>query len=159
MRTHLSALFILLIGISTLISSGCSDSSDAMSHLVMGQEYLAENASKEGVTVTESGLQYKVLVSASEDAQSPSVEDTVAVHYKGTLIDGTVFDSSLNRDPAVFPLKGVISGWTEALQLMKVGDIFELTLPYDLAYGSRGKGSIPAYAVLIFEVELISIKP
>ena len=123
-----------------------------------GMAYLAENAKKEGVTVTESGLQYKELVSG--EGEMPTTEDTVVVHYKGTLIDGTVFDSSYDRgEPAEFPVTGVIKGWVEALQLMNVGDKFELVIPSDLAYGPRGSGqTIGPDATLVFEVELLEIK-
>jgi FKBP-type peptidyl-prolyl cis-trans isomerase FklB len=123
-----------------------------------GMAYLAENAKKEGVVVTESGLQYKELVSG--DGEMPTSEDTVVVHYKGTLTDGTVFDSSYDRgEPAEFPVTGVIKGWVEALQLMNVGDKFELVIPSDLAYGPRGSGQIIGPdATLVFEVELLEIK-
>jgi len=101
-----------------------------------GVAYLAENSQKEGVTTTGSGLQYKSLVAG--DGETPKASDSVTVHYKGTLADGTVFDSSYDRgEPATFPVGGVISGWTEALQLMNVGDKFELAIPSDLAYGPK----------------------
>lgn len=123
-----------------------------------GEAYLAENAKKDGVTVTDSGLQYKVLNKG--DGAQPQASDTVKVHYKGTLIDGTVFDSSYDRgEPAVFPVTGVIQGWVEALQLMHVGDKLELAIPSDLAYGPQGSGqSIGPDATLVFEVELIGIE-
>lgn len=123
-----------------------------------GQAYLDANAKKEGVIVTESGLQYKEVVSG--DGEMPTSDKTVVVHYKGTLIDGTEFDSSYKRgQPAEFPVTGVIKGWVEALQLMNVGDKFELTIPSDLAYGPRGSGdTIGADATLLFDVELIEIK-
>lgn len=127
-----------------------------------GETFLAENAKKEGVTVTDSGLQYKVLTASTEaDAASPKPEDTVEVHYHGTLIDGTVFDSSVDRgQPVTFPVNGVIAGWTEALQLMKVGDKYQLTIPSELAYGERGtSGKIGPSAVLIFDVELLAVNP
>lgn len=122
-----------------------------------GEAYLAANAQKEGVSVTESGLQYKVLQSG--DGASPTAEDRVTVHYHGTLIDGTVFDSSVDRgQPATFSVSGVIKGWTEALQLMKVGDKFELTIPSELAYGEQARsGKIQPNSVLVFEVELLDI--
>ena len=108
--------------------------------------------------VTESGLQYEVLT-AAEGAQ-PTIDDTVSVHYAGTLIDGTEFDSSIARgEPASFPLKGVIPGWTEGLQLMNVGSKFRFVIPSDLAYGDRGAGqAIGPGATLVFEVELLEIK-
>ena len=123
-----------------------------------GEEYLAVNAKKEGVSSTESGLQYEVL--ASGEGDSPQAEDTVEVHYHGTLIDGSVFDSSVDRGtPAKFPVNRVISGWTEALQLMKVGDKWRLHIPADLAYGAQSPSpKIPANSALVFEVELLSIE-
>jgi len=122
-----------------------------------GAAYLAANAEKEGVVTTNSGLQYKELVAG--DGEVPKESDTVTVNYKGTLVDGTVFDSSYDRgQPATFPVIGVIPGWTEALQLMNVGDKFELTIPSDLAYGPGGTGPvIGPHAALIFDVELLSI--
>ncbi len=123
-----------------------------------GEAYLAENAKKEGVITTASGLQYKELVAG--DGAKPSKNDRVKVHYKGTLIDGTVFDSSYDRgEPIVFPVTGVIAGWVEGLQLMSVGSKFELAIPSDLAYGERGSGPvIGADATLVFEVELLDIE-
>lgn len=123
-----------------------------------GEKFLAENAEKEGVTVTESGLQWEVLQEAEGD--KPGLEDTVSVHYVGTLIDGTEFDSSIARgQPASFPLKGVIPGWTEGLQLMNVGSKYRFVIPSDLAYGERGAGAnIGPGETLVFEVELLEIK-
>jgi FKBP-type peptidyl-prolyl cis-trans isomerase FklB len=123
-----------------------------------GLAYLEANANKEGVVITESGLQYKEIVSG--EGEIPTSDKTVVVHYKGTLTDGTVFDSSYDRgEPAEFAVTGVIKGWVEALQLMNVGDKFELTIPSDLAYGTRGSGqSIGPDATLLFDVELIEIK-
>lgn len=120
--------------------------------------FLAENASVEGVVVTESGLQYKVLVEG--DGDSPTASDTVEVHYEGTLLDGSVFDSSYKRGETVsFPVNGVIPGWTEALQLMKVGSKWKLFIPADLAYGAGGAGQmIGPNAALVFDVELVGIK-
>ncbi len=122
-----------------------------------GDAFLAENAKRDGVTVTESGLQYEVI--AEGNGEKPTKESTVRVHYHGTLIDGTVFDSSVERDqPAEFPVGGVIAGWTEALQLMPVGAKFKLTIPHQIAYGERGAGgAIGPYSALIFEVELLEI--
>lgn len=121
-----------------------------------GREYLVENAKREGVTVLESGLQYEVLV-AGEGAK-PSREDHVRTHYHGTLIDGTVFDSSYERgQPAEFPVGGVIAGWVEALQLMNTGSKWRLHVPSELAYGGQAAGSIPPHSVLVFDVELLDI--
>jgi FKBP-type peptidyl-prolyl cis-trans isomerase FklB len=123
-----------------------------------GEAFLAENANKEGVVVTESGLQYKVLEAGEGD--SPGAADVATVHYRGTLIDGTQFDSSYDRgQPATFPVGGVIPGWTEALQLMKPGAKWQLTIPAELAYGERGAGQdIGPNATLLFDVELISVE-
>jgi FKBP-type peptidyl-prolyl cis-trans isomerase len=121
-----------------------------------GEEFLAKNKEQGDVKTLESGLQYQVM-SAGEGAK-PGENDTVKVHYKGTLIDGTEFDSSYKRDkPAEFPVKAVIPGWTEALQLMKKGGKWKLWIPSELAYGERGRPSIPPNSVLIFEVELLDI--
>lgn len=121
-----------------------------------GEEFLAKNKDKEGVKVTDSGLQYKVIKSGS--GKSPKESSTVKVHYVGTLLDGTEFDSSYKRnEPAEFPVNGVIKGWTEALQMMKVGDKWKLFIPSDLAYGKMGRPSIPPNSVLVFEVELIEV--
>ncbi|MEP0355504.1 FKBP-type peptidyl-prolyl cis-trans isomerase [Paraglaciecola sp.] len=131
---------------------------DSAKNKAAGLAYLEDNAKKEGVVVTESGLQYKEVISG--DGPMPTSEQTVVVHYKGTLIDGTQFDSSYDRGtPAEFPVTGVIQGWVEALQLMNVGDKFELTIPSELAYGQRGSGqTIGPDATLLFDVELIEIK-
>lgn len=124
----------------------------------IGKQFLIENAKKEGITTLESGLQYEVL-EAGQGA-IPTAEDRVTVHYHGTLIDGTVFDSSVERgDPATFGVTQVIQGWVEALQLMPTGSKWRLFIPSELAYGSRGAGGlIGPNAALIFDVELISIK-
>jgi FKBP-type peptidyl-prolyl cis-trans isomerase FklB len=123
-----------------------------------GEKFLAENAKKEGVKVLPSGLQYKEITPGT--GKSPKTTDTVTTHYKGTLIDGTEFDSSYKRgQPATFQVSGVIPGWTEALQLMKEGAKWQLFVPSNLAYGERGAGrEIGPNATLIFEVELISVK-
>ena len=122
-----------------------------------GERFLAENAAKEGVTVLPSGLQYVVL--AEGQGNKPKATDRVKCHYEGRLTDGTVFDSSYHRgEPAVFPLNGVIAGWTEGVQLMAEGAKFRFFIPYNLAYGERGAGqSIPPYAALVFDVELIEV--
>lgn len=122
-----------------------------------GKAFLAENAKKPGVITTASGLQYKILTTG--DGKQPKESDTVTTHYKGTLIDGRVFDSSYDRGkPASFPVKGVIKGWTEALQLMHVGDKWQLFIPSDLAYGPTKRSElIDANTTLIFEIELLEI--
>jgi FKBP-type peptidyl-prolyl cis-trans isomerase FklB len=122
-----------------------------------GEAFLSKNAERAEVTVTDSGLQYEILTAAEGD--KPAASSTVRTHYHGTLLDGTVFDSSVDRDqPAEFPVNGVIAGWTEALQMMAVGSKWKLYLPYQLAYGERGAGgAIGPYATLIFEVELLAI--
>jgi FKBP-type peptidyl-prolyl cis-trans isomerase len=126
-----------------------------------GADFLADNAKKEGVKTTESGLQYKVIKSGDDKGKKPKATDTVKVHYKGTLIDGTVFDSSVDRgEPVTFPVNGVIRGWVEALQLMKEGDKWQLVIPAKLAYGEQAPpgSKIGPNETLIFEVELISIE-
>jgi len=122
-----------------------------------GEAFLAENAKRDEVTVTESGLQYEVL--ATGEGEKPTAQSTVRTHYHGTFISGDVFDSSVDRgQPAEFPVGGVIAGWTEALQLMTEGSKWRLYVPYNLAYGEQGsQGAIPPYATLIFDVELLAI--
>ena len=125
--------------------------------IASGNEYLAENAKREGVITLPSGLQYEVLTKGN--GAIPTSSDQVKVHYHGTLIDGTVFDSSVERgEPAVFGVTQVIPGWTEALQLMPVGSKWKLYVPYDLAYGTADRGEIKPFSNLIFDVELISIE-
>jgi FKBP-type peptidyl-prolyl cis-trans isomerase FklB len=122
-----------------------------------GEAFLAKNSQRDDITVTASGLQYEVLTAG--DGEKPVAASTVRTHYHGTLVDGTIFDSSVDRgEPAEFPVNGVIAGWTEALQLMGVGSKWRLYVPYQLAYGERGAGgAIGPYAALIFEVELLAI--
>lgn len=122
-----------------------------------GEKYLAENAKKEGIITTASGLQYKVLKEGT--GKQPKATDKVRCHYEGFLIDGTVFDSSVQRgEPAVFPLDGVIVGWTEGLQLMREGGKYRFFIPYKLGYGEGGAGaSIPPFATLVFDVELLEV--
>ena len=126
-------------------------------HKEAGEKYLAENAKKEGVITLPSGLQYQVLKEGN--GKKPSAKDTVMCHYEGFLIDGTVFDSSIQRgEPATFPLQQVIAGWTEGLQLMQEGAKYRFFIPYRLGYGEGGAGnSIPPFAALIFDVELIQV--
>ncbi|AWL10602.1 Peptidylprolyl isomerase [Saliniradius amylolyticus] len=122
-----------------------------------GQAFLEKNAKRDEVTVTESGLQYEVL--AEGEGEQPTKADTVKVHYKGTLLDGTTFDSSYERgEPAVFPLGRVIQGWIEGVQLMNVGSKYKFYIPSELAYGERGNGKITPNSTLIFEVELLDIE-
>ena len=123
-----------------------------------GTAFLAENAKKDGVKVTDSGLQYEVLSASGSDVR-PTETDNIKVHYHGTLVDGTVFDSSVDRgEPIEFNLGGVIKGWTEGVQLMAVGDKFKFTIPADLAYGDNSPSpTIPAGSTLIFDVELLEI--
>ena len=130
----------------------------AEANLKSGEAFLAENAKKDGVTVTASGLQYRVITEGAGEA--PTATDTVKVHYEGRLISGDVFDSSIARgEPVSFPLNGVIPGWSEGVQLMKVGSKFEFTIPSALAYGPSGTGPIPPNSVLVFDVELLEINP
>ena len=125
---------------------------------VDGEKYLAENAQKEGVVTLPSGLQYKVL--REGNGKKPKATDQVKCHYEGMLVDGTMFDSSVQRgEPATFPLNGVIAGWTEGLQLMQEGGKYRFFIPYNLGYGERGAGaSIPPFAALVFDVELVAVK-
>jgi FKBP-type peptidyl-prolyl cis-trans isomerase len=130
---------------------------DAAEGAQIGKMFLNENRARAGVVVTASGLQYEVLRAGS--GAKPTPDQTVEVHYHGTLVDGTVFDSSVQRGESIsFPVGGVIPGWVEALQLMAVGAKWKLFIPAELGYGNRSQGPIPAGSVLIFEVELISIK-
>jgi FKBP-type peptidyl-prolyl cis-trans isomerase len=125
-----------------------------------GANFMAANAANDGVVALDSGLQYLVLESGDDGAPSPSATDAVLAHYHGTFIDGSVFDSSVDRgEPAQFGLNQVIAGWTEALQLMKVGDKWRLFIPYNLAYGEAGSPPvIPPFSTLIFDVELLEIR-
>jgi FKBP-type peptidyl-prolyl cis-trans isomerase len=129
-------------------------------NLASTQAFLESNGAREGVVSTASGLQYEVISSGPADGESPTANDAVLAHYHGTLIDGTVFDSSVDRgEPAEFGLNQVISGWTEALQLMNVGDKWRLFLPPNLAYGEQSPTpAIPPNSALIFEVELLEIR-
>ncbi len=132
-------------------------SADSADQIQAGQAFLTENKARDGVVVTESGLQYEVMTQG--DGAKPTAEQTVEVHYHGTLIDGSVFDSSVQRGETIsFPVNGVIPGWVEALQLMTIGSKWKLFIPSELAYGNRAQGPIPAGSVLVFEVELIGIK-
>jgi len=128
---------------------------EAEKNAAEGETFLAENATKEGVVVTESGLQYEVL--RQGDGPTPSPSDRVAIHYKGTLIDGTEFDSSYGGEPAEFGVGGVIPGFSEGLQLMPVGSQYRFFIPSELGYGSQSSGRIGPNATLVFEVELLEI--
>ena len=131
----------------------------ATQNIEAGKAFLTTNASKEGVVTTESGLQYKVIKKGNGAA--PKLDDTVVTHYEGRLITGEVFDSSYKRNqPATFPVKGVIKGWTEALQLMQVGAKWQLFIPSDIAYGASQRGKfIQPNSTLVFDIELLEIKP
>jgi len=134
---------------------------EASKHLAAeGETFLAENAKREEVTVTASGLQYEVITSGDASGSKPSPTSTVKTHYHGTLINGDVFDSSVQRgQPIEFAVNGVIAGWTEALQLMVPGDKWKLFIPHQLAYGAQGAGgAIGPFQALVFEVELIEVK-
>ncbi|MDO4190080.1 MAG: FKBP-type peptidyl-prolyl cis-trans isomerase [Bacteroidales bacterium] len=123
----------------------------------LNENWLAENKKREGIITTASGLQYEILTEGN--GEKPTVQDRVKVHYEGKLIDGTIFDSSIRRgEPTVFGLTQVISGWTEALQLMAVGSKYRLYLPSNLAYGEQGAGEIKPFSTLIFDVELLGIE-
>ena len=151
-RLPIVALWILLFFI------GCQPRDKATMNQSEGQAFLEENAKHEDVVALPSGLQYKVL--KTEEGDKPAATDVVKVHYEGRLLDGTVFDSSYQRGaPAEFPLNGVISGWTEGLQLMTVGSQWELYIPPELAYGDQGAGGvIGPNSTLIFKVELLEIR-
>jgi FKBP-type peptidyl-prolyl cis-trans isomerase FkpA len=129
----------------------------ATKSIAEGKKFLEDNKAKQGVTTTESGLQYEVLEAGN--GEKPVAEDTVEVHYRGTLVDGTEFDSSYARgETAKFPLNRVIPGWTEGVQLMPVGAKYKFVIPSELAYGERDTGTIPANSTLVFEVELVSVE-
>ncbi len=132
---------------------------EAKIKMAPGAEFLAKNKTREGVIETDSGLQYKIIKSGPEGGAKPKATDNVVVHYHGTLMDGSVFDSSVDRgEPAGFPVNQVIPGWTEALQLMSIGDTWKLWVPANIGYGPQSRPKIPPYSLLIFEVELIEIK-
>lgn len=153
-------LAILVVGVIFFLVQRSKGSGEAVQvNLLKGEQFLEENLKNVDVQATDSGLQYERLVSG-DGTVHPVASDKVLVHYHGTLIDGTVFDSSVNRgEPISFGLSQVIKGWTEGLQLMVEGDKFRLTIPSKLAYGNRGTGGIPPGSVLVFEVELLKINP
>lgn len=139
------------------VSEEATPPADDSAYRAEQQAYLDQNAAEEDVTVTPSGLQYRVVESGG-GSESPGATAMVSVHYAGRFIDGEQFDSSYSRgEPSQFPLNGVIAGWTEGLQLMAVGDTYEFTIPSDLAYGEEGRPSIPPGATLVFDVELLEI--
>jgi FKBP-type peptidyl-prolyl cis-trans isomerase len=146
----------VLFSISLLLFSNLAWA-DQATNVFTGKEYLRQNAEQEGVIVTRSGLQYEILQSG--DGATPSRRDRVVVHYRGTFINGTEFDSSFKRNkPLELPADQVIKGWSEALMLMKEGDKWRLHIPYQLGYGNDRYGPIPPKSVLIFEVELLEVK-
>lgn len=125
-----------------------------------GAAFLAANKKREGVITLPDGLQYEVLKKGDQSSAMPKVQDTFVAHYAGTLIDGTKFDNSYDRgEPITYPMTSVVKGWTEVLQLMHIGDKFKVYIPSELGYGERGSGAIPGGATLIFEMELMGIKP
>lgn len=147
---------LLLIGLFFIFKT-FSVNKNAPQNIEIGVGFLANNGTKEGVKSTESGLQYEVLTQG-EGTEHPTGSSKVTVHYHGTLIDGTVFDSSVDRGEAIsFKLSQVIKGWTEGVQLMVVGDKYRFYIPSSLAYGKRSAGAIPPGSLLIFEVELLAI--
>ena len=150
-------IVIAVVVVGYFVWTSMSNNKAAAKNIEAGAVFMAENGKKDGVKSTESGLQYKVLNSGNGSAH-PSAKDRVKVHYHGTLADGTVFDSSVDRgEPLSFRLNQVIKGWTEGLQLMVVGEKTRFFIPSSLAYGNRSTGSIPAGAMLIFDVELLAI--
>ena len=164
---QLRAQFLLLSTFLLLLISGCTDLGNAggdkenmstTDNLAKAEAFLKENATREGIIVTESGLQYEVIESGS--GKTPQRSDTVVTHYAGRFLDGTEFDSSISRgEPLSFPVTGVIAGWTEALLLMQEGDKWRLYIPPELGYGERGAGgAIPGNTALIFDINLIEVR-
>lgn len=148
---------VVIAGVIFYFFTSMNNQKAAQENIRLGNEFLAQNKTKEGVLSTASGLQYQVLQQGSGTVH-PKASDTVTVHYHGTLIDGTVFDSSVERgEPIAFPLDRVIKGWTEGVQLMVEGDKYRFFIPSELAYGNRSTGKIGGGSVLIFDVELLKI--
>jgi len=148
---------VVIAGVIFYFFTSMNNQKAAQENIRLGNEFLAQNKTKEGVVTTASGLQYQVLNQGSGTIH-PKASDTVTVHYHGTLIDGTIFDSSVERgEPIAFPLNRVIKGWTEGVQLMVEGDKYRFFIPSDLAYGNRSTGKIGGGSVLIFDVELLKI--
>ena len=150
-------ILILIAAVYYIFQRVSTRSAGSTENIQAGNEFLAKNATEEGVKTTASGLQFKVI-ETGDNAAHPKATDKVTVHYHGTLIDGTVFDSSVERgEPATFPLNRVIKGWTEGLQLMVIGDKTRFFIPSKLAYGNQSTGKIAAGSTLIFDVELLAI--
>jgi FKBP-type peptidyl-prolyl cis-trans isomerase len=151
-------LFPLALAFTLCQLPAQTQTKENMDNLAAGQKYMAANAKKDGVKSTKSGIQYEVIKSGT--GATPKITSSVLCHYEGTLINGTVFDSSYKRgEPITFPLRGVIPGWTEILQLMKEGDKWKVTIPANLAYGEDGAPPvIPPNATLIFTIELIKVQ-
>ncbi|CAD6366877.1 FKBP-type peptidyl-prolyl cis-trans isomerase [Shewanella putrefaciens] len=148
---------VVIAGVIFYFFTSMNGQKAAQENIRLGNEFLAQNKAQEGVITTASGLQYQVLAKG-DGTIHPKASDTVTVHYHGTLLDGTVFDSSVDRgEPIAFPLNRVIKGWTEGVQLMVVGDKVRFFIPSDLAYGNRSMGKIGGGSVLIFDVELLKI--
>jgi len=150
-------IIVLALILAFFVFQRMNSGKNALNNIQLGDVYLANNATEEGVISTDSGMQYRVL-EKGEGTVHPTASSNVEVHYHGSLIDGTVFDSSVDRGKSIsFGLNQVIKGWTEGLQLMVEGDKFRFYIPSKLAYGNRGVGKIPAGSLLIFDVELIKI--
>ncbi|GBL05962.1 FKBP-type peptidyl-prolyl cis-trans isomerase [Glaciecola sp. KUL10] len=151
-------LALVIVAVIFLIMRSANNKKDAQENIAIGEQFLLENKGKESITQTESGLQYEIISKGDGEAH-PSANSVVKVHYHGTLLDGTVFDSSVDRgEPISFPLNRVIKGWTEGVQLMVVGDKFRFFIPSELAYGNQGTGAIKPGSTLVFEVELLAIE-
>jgi peptidylprolyl isomerase len=151
-------LALVVVAVIFLVMRSSNNKKDAEENIAIGNQFLLENKDKENVIQTASGLQYEVLQKGDGDTH-PTASSTVKVHYHGTLLDGSVFDSSVDRgEPISFPLNRVIKGWTEGVQLMVVGDKFRFFIPSELAYGNQSAGAIKPGSTLIFEVELLAIE-
>lgn len=151
-------LALVVVAVIFLVMRSSNNKKDAEENIAIGNQFLLENKNKENIIQTASGLQYEVLQKGDGDTH-PTASSTVKVHYHGTLLDGSVFDSSVDRgEPISFPLNRVIKGWTEGVQLMVVGDKFRFFIPAELAYGNQSAGAIKPGSTLIFEVELLAIE-
>ncbi|MCQ2201886.1 MAG: FKBP-type peptidyl-prolyl cis-trans isomerase [Bacteroidales bacterium] len=155
--------FLLLVSFVAAVCTFSSCNKDEkedpfLDILKEGLEFLTDNAKRDDIVTTDTGLQYEVITPGNEDGKTPTIFNRVSCHYQGTFIDGKVFDSSYSSEkPVVFSLSSVIPGWTEGLQYMKEGAKYRFYIPYYLAYGARGSGPIPPYSTLIFDVELIEV--